>query len=150
VRALVRRVSRACVKVEEQVVGQINQGLLIYLGIHQDDELTDLDWLIQKILGLRIFEDEDGKMNLSILPEQGILLISQFTLFGNLKKGYRPSFNRAANPKKGEEFFDLFHSKLEGLFQGNLASGVFGADMKIEAIDEGPVTIWIDSRERNY
>lgn len=149
-RALVRRVSRACVKVEEQVVGQINQGLLIYLGIHQDDELTDLDWLIQKILGLRIFEDEDGKMNLSILPEQGILLISQFTLFGNLKKGYRPSFNRAANPKKGEEFFDLFHSKLGGLFEGNLASGVFGADMKIEAIDEGPVTIWIDSQERNY
>ena len=149
-RALVRRVSRACVKVEEQVVGQINQGLLIYLGIHQDDELTDLDWLIQKIIGLRIFEDEDGKMNLSILPEQGILLISQFTLFGNLKKGYRPSFNRAANPKKGEEFFDLFHSKLEGLFEGDLASGVFGADMKIEAIDEGPVTIWIDSQERNY
>ena len=149
-RALVRRVSRACVKVEEQVVGQIDQGLLIYLGIHQDDELADLDWLIQKILGLRIFEDEDGKMNLSILPEQGILLISQFTLFGNLKKGSRPSFNRAANPKKGKEFFDLFHSKLGGLFEGNLASGVFGADMKIEAIDEGPVTIWIDSQERNY
>jgi D-tyrosyl-tRNA(Tyr) deacylase len=150
VRALVRRVSRACVKVEEQVVGQIDQGLLIYLGIHQDDELTDLYWLIQKILGLRVFEDEDGKMNLSILPEQGILLISQFTLFGNLKKGYRPSFNRAANPKKGEELFDLFQSKLGGLFKGNLASGVFGADMKIEAIDEGPVTIWIDSQERNY
>jgi D-tyrosyl-tRNA(Tyr) deacylase len=136
--------------VEKQVVGQIDQGLLIYLGIHQDDELTDLDWLIQKILGLRIFEDEQGKMNLSILPEQGILLISQFTLFGNLKKGYRPSFNRAANPKKGEELFDLFQSKLGGLFKGNLASGVFGADMKIEAIDEGPVTIWIDSQERNY
>ena len=149
-RALVRRVSRASVKVDGQVVGQIDQGLLIYLGIHQDDELTDLDWLIQKILGLRIFEDEHGKMNLSILPEQGILLISQFTLFGNLKKGYRPSFNRAANPKKGKEFFDLFQSKLGGLFKGNLASGVFGADMKIEAIDEGPVTIWIDSQERNY
>ncbi len=149
-RALVRRVSRAFVKVEDQVVGQIDQGLVIYLGIHQDDELTDLDWLIQKILGLRIFEDEHGKMNLSILPEHGILLISQFTLFGNLKKGYRPSFNRAANPKKGKEFFDLFHSKLGGLFEGNLASGVFGADMKIEAIDEGPVTIWIDSQERNY
>ena len=148
-RALVRRVSRASVKVEDQVVGQIDQGLVIYLGIHQDDELTDLDWLIQKILGLRIFEDEDGKMNLSILPEQGILLISQFTLFGNLKKGYRPSFNRAANPKKGKEFFDLFQSKLGGLFKGNLASGVFGADMKIVAIDEGPVTIWIDSQERN-
>ena len=149
-RALVRRVSRASVKVDGQVVGQIDQGLLIYLGIHQDDELTDLDWLIQKILGLRIFEDEHGKMNLSILPEQGILLISQFTLFGNLKKGYRPSFNRAANPKKGEELFDLFLAKLGGLFQGNLASGVFGADMKIEAIDDGPVTLWIDSRERNY
>ena len=149
-RALVRRVSQASVKVEGQVVGQIDQGLLIYLGIHQDDELTDLDWLIQKILGLRIFEDEDGKMNLSILPEQGILLISQFTLFGNLKKGYRPSFKRAANPKKGKEFFDLFQSKLGGLFKGNLASGVFGADMKIVAIDEGPVTIWIDSQERNY
>jgi len=150
VRALIRRVSRASVKVEGQIVGQIDQGLLIYLGIHQDDELTDLDWLIQKILGLRIFQDEEGKMNLSILPEQGIMLISQFTLFGNLKKGYRPSFNRAANPKKGEELFDLFYSKLGGLFEGNLASGVFGADMKIEAIDDGPVTILIDSRERNY
>ncbi len=149
-RALVRRVSQASVRVEGQVVGQIDQGLLIYLGIHQDDELTDLDWLIQKILGLRIFEDEHGKMNLSILPDHGILLISQFTLFGNLRKGYRPSFNRAANPKKGKEFFDLFQSKLGGLFKGNLASGVFGADMKIEAIDEGPVTIWIDSQERNY
>ena len=149
-RALVRRVSKASVKVDGQVVGQIDQGLLIYLGIHQDDELTDLDWLIQKILGLRIFEDEHGKMNLSILPEQGILLISQFTLFGNLKKGYRPSFNRAANPKKGEELFDRFLAKLGGLFQGNLASGVFGADMKIEAIDDGPVTLWIDSQERNY
>ena len=149
-RALVRRVSRASVKVEGQVVGKIDLGMLIYLGIHQDDELTDLDWLIQKILGLRIFEDEHGKMNLSILPDYGILLISQFTLFGNLKKGYRPSFNRAANPKKGKELFDLFHSKLGGLFKGNLASGVFGTDMKIEAIDEGPVTIWIDSHERNY
>ena len=149
-RALVRRVSQASVKVEAQVVGQIDLGLLIYLGIHQDDELTDLDWLIQKILGLRIFEDEHGKMNLSILPEHGILLISQFTLFGNLKKGYRPSFNRAANPKKAEELFNLFRLKLESLFAGNLASGVFGADMKIEAIDEGPVTIWIDSQERNY
>jgi D-tyrosyl-tRNA(Tyr) deacylase len=150
VRALVRRVSKASVKVEGQIVGQIDQGLLVYLGVHQKDEWTDVDWLIQKILGLRIFEDEHGKMNLSILPEQGVLLISQFTLFGNLKKGYRPSFNRAADPKKGEELFDLFYSKLRILFEGNLASGVFGADMKIEAIDDGPVTIWIDSQERNY
>ena len=149
-RALVRRVSKASVKVEGQIVGQIDQGLLVYLGVHQEDERTDVDWLIQKILGLRIFEDEHGKMNLSILPEQGVLLISQFTLFGNLKKGYRPSFNRAADPKKGEELFDLFYSKLRILFEGNLASGVFGADMKIEAIDDGPVTIWIDSQERNY
>lgn len=149
-RALVRRVSRASVKVEGQVVGKINQGLLVYLGVHHDDEHEDLDWLSQKILGLRIFEDDYGKMNLSILPEQGILLISQFTLFGNLKKGYRPSFNRAAEPKKGEELFNQFYTKLGTLFQGNLASGVFGADMKIEAIDDGPVTIWLDSQERNY
>ena len=124
--------------------------MLIYLGIHQDDELTDLDWLIQKILGLRIFEDEHGKMNLSILPDYGILLISQFTLFGNLKKGYRPSFNRAANTKKRERVLRSISFEIRRSFEGNLASGVFGADMKIEAIDEGPVTIWIDSHERNY
>ena len=149
-RLLVQRTTEASVSINGTVHNSIEKGLVIFLGIENGDTEEDCNWLIQKISKLRIFNNEDGKMNLSILPDQGILLISQFTLFGNLKKGYRPSFNRAANPKKGEELFDLFHLKLGGLFEGNLATGVFGADMKIEAIDEGPVTIWIDSQERNY
>ena len=149
-RALVRRVGHANVKVEGKVVGEIEAGLLIYIGVDQKDDQPDLDWLIQKILKLRIFEDRDGKMNLSISEDHGILLISQFTLLGNLKKGSRPSFNRAAKPTKGKALYDCFYAKLNAQFQGSVARGIFGADMQIEARDDGPVTLWIDSQDRNY
>ena len=149
-RALVRRVISAEVRVADKLVGEIRQGLLVYLGIHKEDEETDLQWITQKILGLRIFEDEGGKMNLQIGEEQGILLVSQFTLWGNIKKGYRPSFNRAADSQKGSFFYNLALDKLKKEFSGVVQSGVFGADMQVHAVDDGPVTIWIDSQNRNY
>lgn len=149
-RALVRRVSSAGVKVLNRQVGSIGDGLLIYLGIHIDDDCGDLDWVIKKILGLRIFEDEQGKMNLKISENHGILLISQFTLWGNLKKGYRPSFNQAADPTKGEFFYNLALDQLKKNFAGKVESGIFGAEMQIHAIDQGPVTIWLDSQNRDY
>ena len=149
-RALVRRVSYAEVKVASETVGTIANGLLVYLGIHRDDDNSDLDWVVKKVLGLRVFTDESGKMNLKLGPQQGVLLISQFTLWGNLKKGYRPSFNEAADPQKGELLYKLALEKLQKSFSGKVNSGIFGADMKIHAVDDGPVTIWIDSQNRNY
>lgn len=149
-RALVRKVAFAEVKVADIPAGSIGHGLLVYLGIHRDDEAEDLNWITQKILGLRIFEDDNGKMNLKIGEEQGILLVSQFTLWGNLKKGYRPSFNQAADPVKGKFFCDLAWEKLNREFPGQVESGVFGADMKVHAVDDGPVTIWLDSQNRGY
>lgn len=149
-RALVRRVSFAEVKVASSPVGSIGSGLLVYLGIHHKDETSDLDWIIKKVLGLRVFEDEESKMNLKIGANHGILLVSQFTLLGNLKKGYRPSFNRAADPRTGAYFYDLALEKLKKNFTGVVESGIFGADMQIHAVDEGPVTIWIDSQNRDY
>ena len=149
-RALVRRVSFAEVKVASSPVGSIGSGLLVYLGIHHKDETSDLDWIIKKVLGLRVFEDEESRMNLKIGTNHGILLVSQFTLLGNLKKGYRPSFNRAADPRTGEYFYDLALEKLKKNFTGIVESGIFGADMQIHAVDEGPVTIWIDSQNRDY
>lgn len=149
-RALVRRVSSARVKVLSKPVGSIGDGLLVYLGIHIEDDCGDLDWVMKEILGLRIFEDEQGKMNLKISQDQGILLISQFTLWGNLKKGYRPSFNQAADPAKGEFFYNLALDQLSKNFAGKVESGIFGAEMQIHAIDQGPVTIWLDSQNRGY
>lgn len=149
-RALIRRVSSAEIKVNLNQVGSIDNGLLVYLGVHKHDVVDDLDWIIKKILGLRVFEDEQGKMNLKIQSDQGILLVSQFTLWGNLKKGFRPSFNQAADPSMGESFYNLAIEKLKMNFNGMVSSGVFGAEMQILAVEEGPVNIWIDSKNRNY
>ena len=149
-RALVRRVRNARVLVSEKKVGSIQDGLLIYMGVHTDDQNEDLSWIIKKILGLRIFEDGEGRMNRSINPQQGILLISQFTLFGNLRKGYRPSFNQAANPITGKMMYEQGLAHLKEYFDGDVQAGVFGANMQIHAVDDGPVTIWIDSKHRSY
>ena len=149
-RALVRRVRNARVLVSEKKVGSIQDGILIYLGVHSDDHNEDLSWIIKKILGLRVFEDGEGRMNRSINPQQGILLISQFTLFGNLRKGYRPSFNRAADPLKGKFMYEQGLSQIKEKFGGKVQAGIFGANMQIHAVDDGPVTIWIDSKNRNY
>ena len=149
-RALVRRVVNASVSVANKPIGGITSGLLVYLGIDRDDEESDASWLVKKILGLRIFEDANGRMSLAISESDGILVVSQFTLFGNLQKGFRPSFNQAADPAKGKRLYEHFLFLVNEEFMGVLNQGAFGEDMKISAIDDGPVSIWIDSRNRKY
>ena len=149
-RAVLRRVTRAQVEVGNYVKGRIDSGILLYLGVHNLDTIEDLEWMVQKILGIRIFEDENGKMNLPIATNQGILVISQFTLFGNLKKGYRPSFHRAAEPVMAKELYREFLKNLEKYFDGMVQSGEFGKEMTITATDQGPVTMVLDSSMKDF
>jgi D-aminoacyl-tRNA deacylase len=150
-RALVRRVLSATVSVNSKTVGEINRGLLVYLAIHKDDEDSDLGWISQKILGMRVFEDDAKKMNISLVEkEYELLVISQFTLFGSLRKGFRPSFNNAATPEFAVGQYRKFLQIIKEKSKGKVASGEFGADMKILSIDDGPVTLWLDSKDKNY
>jgi D-tyrosyl-tRNA(Tyr) deacylase len=145
VKAVIQRVSEASVQVEGNTVGQIRKGLMLLIGIDEQDEKTDADWLIQKILNLRIFGDENEKLNLSIKDISGeILCISQFTLIADYKKGNRPSFIKAAKPDKAIPLFEYFKEEIakSGL---KTESGIFGADMKVSLINDGPVTIVMDS-----
>ena len=147
-KAVIQRVSHASVQVDEKIVGDISDGLLLLLGIDEEDERSDADWLVQKILNLRIFGDEDGKLNLSVLDISGeILCISQFTLIADYKKGNRPSFIKAAKPDKAIPLFDYFKAKIS---KSNLKteSGIFGADMKVSLLNDGPVTIVMDSKTK--
>ncbi|WKS94913.1 D-aminoacyl-tRNA deacylase [Riemerella columbina] len=147
-KVVIQRVSEASVKVEGQTVGVIPQGLMLLIGIDEHDTTTDADWLVKKILNLRIFSDEEGKMNRSIQDIQGeILCISQFTLIADYKKGNRPSFISAAKPDQAIPLFEYFKTKLSrsGL---RVASGIFGADMKVALINDGPVTIVMDSQTK--
>jgi D-tyrosyl-tRNA(Tyr) deacylase len=144
-KAVVQRVSEASVKVDGITVGEISKGLMLLIGIDENDEKTDADWLIQKILNLRIFGDENDKLNLSVKDISGeILCISQFTLIADYKKGNRPSFIKAAKPEKAIPLFDYFKSEIakSGL---KTESGIFGADMKVSLVNDGPVTIVMDS-----
>lgn len=144
-KAVIQRVSESCVKVNGKTEGEIGKGLMLLIGIDENDEKTDADWLIQKILNLRIFGDEDGKLNRSVQDIQGeILCISQFTLIADYKKGNRPSFIKAAKPEKAIPLFDYFKEEIakSGL---KTESGIFGADMKVSLINDGPVTIVMDS-----
>ena len=146
-RAVVQRVLNANVKVNEKTVGEIEKGLLVFLGIGNDDDNKDLDYMVDKILGLRIFEDNDNKMNLSLLDIKGeILVVSQFTLYGDVRKGRRPSFNDSAKPDIAEKMYNQFINKCEqkGV---KTEKGVFGANMKVELVNDGPVTILIDSKK---
>ncbi len=148
-RAVIQRVSEASVKVEGNTVGEISHGLLILIGVQEDDEKEDADWLVQKILNLRIFGDDCGKLNLSVIDIQGeILCISQFTLIADYKKGNRPSFIKAAKPDKAIPLFDYFKDKMaeSGL---KTESGIFGADMKVSLLNDGPVTILMDSKTKS-
>ena len=142
--------SRASVCVDQQVIGEIGNGLLVYLGIETGDQVDDMSWILKKLLGLRIFDDPEGKMNESLTCDEGIMLISQFTLFGNLKKGFRPSFNRAAEPLDARRLFEEFLNRIQSEFTGTVAVGAFGEHMDIEAVDDGPVSLWLDSRQRGY
>ena len=147
-KAVIQRVSEANVKVEGEIVGEISHGLLLLIGIDEEDEKADADWLVQKISNLRIFGDEDGKLNLSVLDISGeILCISQFTLIADYKKGNRPSFIKAAKPDKAIPLFDYFKTEIA---QSNLKieSGIFGADMKVSLLNDGPVTIVMDSKTK--
>nr|HET6903008.1 D-aminoacyl-tRNA deacylase [Ktedonobacteraceae bacterium] len=144
-RALLQRVSRASVTVDEQTVGHINQGLLVFLGIGHDDNETTVKTLADKIVQLRIFSDAQGKMNLSLLDIQGeVLVVSQFTLHADVRRGRRPSFTNAAPPSLANSLYELFKETCTqyGL---TVASGIFGASMSVELRNEGPVTIWLDS-----
>lgn len=140
----------ASVQVAGSVTGQINHGLLVYIGIEKMDQVADLEWGSKKVLGLRIFDDHEGKMNLPIKDEMGILAVSQFTLCGNLKKGYRPSFNKAAPPSIAISLYEKFLEILGNSFCGDLETGEFGAHMNIEIKEDGPVTIWLDSQNKSY
>lgn len=146
-RAVVQRVSRASVTVEESTVGQIGPGLLVLLGVGEDDAQSDVDYLAHKIMELRIFEDPDGKMNLSLKETGGaMLVVSQFTLFGDCRKGRRPSFIAAARPERANDLYEKFVDEVRG--HGiQVATGTFQAHMDVELINDGPVTLLIDSRK---
>ncbi len=145
-RVVVQRVSQASVKVDGEIAGEIGTGLLLLVGIEETDVHKDAEWLAQKIINLRIFGDEEGKMNRSVLDiNGGILCISQFTLIADYRKGNRPSFIRAAKPETAIPLFEYFKSELSKS-QLNVQSGIFGADMKVSLLNDGPVTITMDSR----
>ncbi|MCL4105905.1 UNVERIFIED_CONTAM: hypothetical protein GTU68_012543 [Idotea baltica] len=150
-RLLIQRVSEAKVDIDEKTVGQIEQGLLVLLGITHEDTDEDVEWLVRKLLGLRIFEDEEGRMNLSVKDVGGgVLVVSQFTLFANTKKGNRPSFIRSAPPETATPIYERFLDVLRVNFSGPVATGEFGGDMKVSLINDGPVTIMIDSQQRDF
>jgi D-tyrosyl-tRNA(Tyr) deacylase len=144
-----QRVACADVKIENKLHSQISNGLLILVGIEETDEKSDADYLIQKTAGLRIFNDQHSKMNLTVNDINGeILVVSQFTLHANTKKGNRPSFIKAAKPERAIPLYNYFLAQLNGQLQTEVKSGVFGADMKVSLINDGPVTIIIDSKNK--
>lgn len=148
-RAVIQRVTSASCTVDNQVTGQIGVGLLVLLGVEDVDTDEDLEWLAGKIAGIRIFSDADGLMNRSLQDVNGqILLISQFTLFAATKKGNRPGFTRAARPEKAIPMYEAMIEKLSALTATTIEKGIFGADMKIALLNDGPVTIIIDSKNR--
>ena len=146
-RAVVQRVSRAAVKVEGEIVGQIEAGLLVLLGVGQDDGESDADYLVDKIVGLRIFEDADEKMNRSVVDVGGaILAVSQFTLFGDVRRGKRPSFDGAARPEQAKKLYEYFVGRMRAN-SVRCETGTFQATMQVELVNEGPVTIMLDSKK---
>lgn len=146
-RAVVQRVSKAQVSVDSKIVGSIEKGLVVYIGVGKEDTNSDIDYLADKVVGLRIFEDDNEKMNLSVQDIEGdVLAISQFTLYGDVRKGKRPSFTDSAEPLIGNEFYEHFIDKLENMGI-NVQRGIFGAHMEVSYINDGPVTILLDSKK---
>ena len=147
---IIQRVSSAKVEIEKLIKGQIKQGYLILLGISQTDNQEDIEWLVNKIINLRIFSDDTGKMNLSIKDINGeILLISQFTLFASTKKGNRPSFIKSAKPDVAIPLYAQFIKILSQKLNKGIETGEFGADMQVSLTNDGPVTITIDTENKN-
>ena len=148
-RAVLQRVKRALVTVEGNITGAIEEGLLVLLGIEEADTLEDMNWLSSKLVNLRIFNDEQGVMNRSLLEVGGgLLLVSQFTLFAATKKGNRPSYSRAAPPAIALPIYEKMIELLSAELGKPIQTGVFGADMKVELLNDGPVTIVIDTKNK--
>ena len=148
-RAVIQRVSQASVTIEGTVKDQIRQGYLILLGVCNEDTEEDVDWLVRKIIGLRVFDDEEGVMNRSIMDIGGeCLVVSQFTLFASYKKGNRPSWLRAARHEVSVPLYELFCKKLSEAMGKPCGTGEFGADMKVELLNDGPVTICMDTKNK--
>jgi D-aminoacyl-tRNA deacylase len=149
VRAVIQRVSEASVVVEDEKVANIQQGLLVLLGIEIEDTKEDADWLANKISALRIFSDSEGKMNNSILDVDGdVIVVSQFTLHAKIKKGNRPSYIKSARPEQAIPLYDQFKKELSEVIGKQVQSGEFGADMKVSLVNDGPVTITVDSKNK--
>ncbi|MBX3101673.1 MAG: D-tyrosyl-tRNA(Tyr) deacylase [Bacteroidetes bacterium] len=148
-RLLIQRVSQASVVANGQLTGHISRGLLVLAGITHTDTAEDIEWLCQKLVQLRIFSDAEGKMNLSIEEAGGdILVISQFTLHASTRKGNRPSYTAAAPPEVAIPLYEQFLQCLQDRFTGKIATGVFGAHMQVSLVNDGPVTIWLDSHQK--
>lgn len=148
-RFVIQRVSEASVSIDGNVYSGIGHGLLVLVGIEEADSREDIDWLCQKLVAMRIFSDSEGKMNLSVQDTGGdILLVSQFTLFASTKKGNRPSFIRSARPEQAIPLYEACIEQLGILLKKPIKTGRFGADMKIGLVNDGPVTILIDSKQR--
>lgn len=144
-RAVVQRVQKASVVVDKELIGSINSGILLFLGVEVEDKDSDFDYIFKKVTNLRIFDDEDGIMNKSIQDVGGsILVVSQFTLYGDARKGNRPSYIRAAKFDNGKDYYERFIKECENLGL-NTSHGSYGADMKVELVNDGPVTILLDS-----
>jgi D-tyrosyl-tRNA(Tyr) deacylase len=147
-RIVIQRVSEASVKIEGKIISAIDKGFLVLLGIETEDTSADADYLIQKLINLRVFSYAEGKMNLSLTDVNGeLLIVSQFTLHAATKKGNRPSYIKAARPEQATPLYEYFLSKTKSQFNGKVLSGEFGADMKVALVNDGPVTILIDSKE---
>ena len=147
-KAVIQRVSKASVTVDNKVISSIKNGLVILLGICNDDDISDIEWLSKKIINLRIFNDEQDIMNKSVLDINGeIIVVSQFTLMASTKKGNRPSYIKAAKPEIAIPLYEQFITQIESDLNKQVGTGIFGADMKIELLNDGPVTIIIDSKQ---
>ena len=147
-RAVLQRVTRACVKVSDQVSGEIGHGLVVLLGVAHDDTETDIKYLVEKIAAIRIFDDADGRMNLSVKDVGGALLVvSQFTLYADVRRGRRPSWQEAASPEVAKPLYESFITEARR-HVGSVATGSFGQMMQVELVNDGPVTILLDSRKK--
>ena len=148
-KVVIQRVKESSVEIDNKIKSEIGKGLLILIGITQDDSKTDVEWLVNKVLNIRIFNDSDGIMNKSVVDIQGeILILSQFTLMALTKKGNRPSYIKSASHEIAIPLYDYFIDLLESKIKNGIKSGVFGADMKVNLINDGPVTIIIDSKNK--
>ena len=147
--ALVQRVSSAAVHVDGALVGEVGRGLLVLLGVLEGDTRAEGDWLADKLARLRVFPDDDGKMNRSVLEVGGgALVVSQFTLAGDVRKGTRPSYARAARPEAAEPLYQAFAAALSGHLGGRVQTGRFGASMQVSLVNDGPVTLWVEREPR--